>query len=148
MKRKTYEACYDGMNKELYEDIVMELKESEITLKFGTAGQGGTPLDVFLNSKKIGTYTFWNFEKKSHQENHLGTAKEVDLANGIMKWDGNNYVGDYIDSENLLADTYSCEFYLDGEAEDELWLSINGEGDWGFGEFETSGAMEILKTKQ
>ena len=148
MKRKTYEACYDGMNKELYEDIVKQLKESEITLKFGTAGQGGTPLDVFLNSKKIGTYTFWNFEEKSHQENHLGTAKEVDLANGIMKWDGNNYVGDYIDSKNLLADTYSCEFYLDGEAEDELWLSINGEGDWGGEEFETSGAMEILRTEE
>ena len=140
------------MDEELYQDIVEYLKDSEITIKFDFGGQGGIPTEVLLNSKKIGTYTFWNYEKKSHQDHHFGTPKQVNLANRIMDWDSNNYIGNYIDYtntndsyESLLADTYECSFHMDGEDGNELHLSIIGYGDLGSGEYITSGGMKIEK---
>lgn len=134
------------MEQELYNKILVLLKKKHvITLHFDDGGQGGVPVEVCLNGKKIGKY-YNNGEWMSY-----GTPEEVDLANEIMEWEGyTDAVMRYVNStsssyEPVLADRYECEFYLDGIDDNELGLDVRGFGDWGEGEFETSGGFDIVK---
>ena len=133
------------MDEELYNKIVDLLKSKNIVgLHFGNGGQGGVPVIVYLNAKKIGKYY------NSGEYSSYGTPEEVDLANEIMEWEGyTDAIMRYVISrdssgEPVLADRYECEFYLDGLDDNELGLGVSGFGDWGEEEFQTSGCFSIV----
>ena len=133
------------MEQELYYKIIDLLKSKNIVgLHFNEGGQGGVPVIVYLNAKKIGTYY------NSGEYSSYGTSEEADLANEIMEWEGyTDAVMRYVIStdssyEPVLADRYECEFYLDGLDDNELGMDVRGFGDWGEGEFQTSGCFSIL----
>lgn len=133
------------MEQELYYKIIDLLKsKNTLSLHFGEAVQGGTPMEVFLNTKKIGKY----YNNGSYS--YYGTPEEVDLANEIESWEGyTDAIMRYVIStdssgESVLADRYECEFYLDGLDDNELGMDVRGFGDWGEGEFQTSGGFDIV----
>ena len=133
------------MKKELIQQIARLLKEKRsVKLLYGTAAQGGIPLEVRIDDKKVGTY--WDFNLQQYKD--LGSKVEVEMANAIKEWDVKNLFGNYVSkNDDLLADTYNCSFDKD-EFTEGLYLDITGYGDWGEGEFTTSGCMEILPDEE
>ena len=133
------------MEKELIKNITSLLNKGfEVRIEYGKGGQGGVPVEVFIDDKKNGR----DCNHNSKEYDLLGSDMRIKIAEDIEEWDTDEVVGNYcVNNDYLLADRYECSFYLDDEPE-RLFLDIKGYGDWGEGEFTTEGGMEILQFEE
>ena len=129
------------MDKELHKMICDKLESGKsLGFQIDEPTQGGYVVGVSLNDKLIGEVYQYDKNLKRYESVLKGNNLEKDLGVNVQEWIHNDFFDFVSKKDELLGDSYNCYFEID---DNSLIICISGLRNWGEGDEEIDGYMEI-----
>lgn len=129
------------MDRELYKTICKILESGKsLSFEIPSPTQGGHDIRLSLNDKLIGEVYQYDKNLKQYENVLKGNNLEKDLGVNVQEWIHNDFFDFVSKKDELLGDSYNCYFEID---DDSLIVNISGLRNWGEGDEEIHGYMEI-----